>query len=132
MATASPIRIGPLATASRSISSPPARLIAPATPPPIHRWVFAAFTTASGVDIGHLTQLPRTRAAVATLARNVDRVRRHFDVPLLLENVAWTWRWPDDEMDEAAFYAEVVAARQRVAALNHASAASSDFISKCF
>ena len=70
----------------------------------------AAFTQAAGVEIGHLTQLPRTRAAVRALARNVDRVRRHFGMPLLLENVAWTWRWPDDEMGEGDFYAEVVAA----------------------
>jgi uncharacterized protein (UPF0276 family) len=70
----------------------------------------AAFTAASGVEIGHLTQLPRTRAAIAVLKHNVDRARRHFSVPLLLENVAWTWRWPDDEMDEGSFYAEVVAA----------------------
>jgi uncharacterized protein (UPF0276 family) len=70
----------------------------------------AAFTTAAGVEIGHLTQLPRTRAAIAALRNNVDRVRRHFSMPLLLENVAWTWRWPDDEMSEADFYAEVVAA----------------------
>lgn len=68
----------------------------------------AAFTAASGVELGHLTQLPRTRAAIATLAKNVDRVRRHFDVPLLLEDVAWTWRWPGDEMDDPAFYAAVI------------------------
>src|SRR3990170_3180208 len=47
VAMASPTWIGPLPMASRSISSPPARLIAPATPPPIHKWVFAALTTAS-------------------------------------------------------------------------------------
>ena len=70
-----------------------------------------SFTRAGGVDIGHLTQLPRTREAVATVARNVAVARRLFpDVPLLLENVAWSVLWPDDEMDEAAFYHEVVAA----------------------
>src|SRR5262245_8690068 len=45
--TASPSSIGPLATASRSISAPPAPLIAPATPAPIQRWLFAAFAIAS-------------------------------------------------------------------------------------
>lgn len=71
----------------------------------------ASFTRAGGTDIGHLTQLPRTRAAVDVLARNVDRVRRVLpDVPLLLENVAWSFLWPDDEMDEATFYHEVVRA----------------------
>ncbi len=70
-----------------------------------------SFTRAGDVDIGHLTQLPRTRAAVAVVARNVAAVRRVLpDVPLLLENVAWSLRWPDDEMDEATFYQEIVAA----------------------
>jgi uncharacterized protein (UPF0276 family) len=70
-----------------------------------------SFTRAGGSDIGHLTQLPRTRDAVAVFARNVDRARRLLpDVPLLLENVAWSFLWPDDEMDEAAFYQEVVRA----------------------
>src|SRR5829696_7046267 len=47
VATASPTSIGPFATASRSISSPPARLIAPATPAPIQSASFAAFVIAS-------------------------------------------------------------------------------------
>ena len=71
----------------------------------------ASFTRAGGVDIGHLTQLPRTRAAVAILAANVERARRLLpDVPLILENVAWSLLWPDDEMDEPSFYQEVVRA----------------------
>jgi uncharacterized protein (UPF0276 family) len=70
-----------------------------------------SFTRAGGSDIGHLTQLPRTREAVAVFARNVDRARRLLpDVPLLLENVAWSFLWPDDEMDEPTFYQEVVRA----------------------
>jgi len=70
-----------------------------------------AFTRAGGIDIGHLTQLPRTRAAIRTVAQNVARARRVLpDVPLLLENVAWSLQWPDDEMDEATFYHEIVAA----------------------
>jgi uncharacterized protein (UPF0276 family) len=70
-----------------------------------------AFTRGREREIGHLTALPRTRAAVASLARNVALARRQLpDVPLLLENVAFTLQWPDDEMDEASFYQEVVAA----------------------
>lgn len=70
-----------------------------------------AFTRAGACEIGHLTQLPRTRAAIAVLARNVARARALLpDVPLLLENVAWSFRWPDDAMDEGSFYGEVVAA----------------------
>lgn len=70
-----------------------------------------SFTRAGGSDIGHLTQLPRTREAVAVVARNVDRARRLLpDVPLLLENVAWSLLWPHDEMDEPTFYQEIVRA----------------------
>jgi uncharacterized protein len=70
-----------------------------------------AFTRAGGVDVGHLSQLPRTREAVQVVARNVAKVRRVLpDVPLLLENVAWSVLWPDDEMDESTFYQEIVAA----------------------
>lgn len=60
-------------------------------------------------EIGHLTQLPRSREAVKVVARNVARLRSRLpDVPLLLENVAWSVLWPDDEMDEATFYCEIV------------------------
>jgi len=70
-----------------------------------------SFTRAGSVDIGHLTQLPRTREAIRVVARNVAQVRRVLpDVPMLLENVAWSVRWPDDEMDEPTFYQEIVAA----------------------
>lgn len=82
-------------------------------PPVISEHV--AFTRGREREIGHLTPLPRTRAAVAVVARNVARARRHLpDVPFLLENVAATLEWPPasdgDELDEATFYREVVAA----------------------
>ncbi len=70
-----------------------------------------AFVRGRDREIGHLTPLPRTRAAVAVVARNVATARRHLpDVPLLLENVACTLDWPDNDFDEPTFYHEVVAA----------------------
>jgi uncharacterized protein len=46
---------------------------------------------------------------VSVVARNVAAARRLLpDVPLLLENAAWTFRWPGDEMDEPSFYGEIV------------------------
>jgi uncharacterized protein (UPF0276 family) len=70
-----------------------------------------AMTRGGGREIGHLTALPFTREAVRVVARNVASARRVLpDVPLLLENVAWTFRWPEDEMPEGAFYAEVARA----------------------
>jgi uncharacterized protein (UPF0276 family) len=70
-----------------------------------------AFVRAGGVPIGHLTGLPFTPEAVRAVARNVARARRLLpDVPLLLENVAWSFRYPEDAMDEGDFHAEVAAA----------------------
>jgi uncharacterized protein (UPF0276 family) len=68
-----------------------------------------AFVRAGGREIGHLTQVPFTRASALVVARNVDVARACLpDVPLLLENTAWTFRWPDDELDEATFFGEIV------------------------
>lgn len=70
-----------------------------------------AFTRAGGREIGHLTTLPFTREAVRVVARNVAAVRRFLpDVPLLLENVAWSFRWPEDELSEGEFYCAVAEA----------------------
>jgi hypothetical protein len=69
----------------------------------------AAFTRGRGREIGHLTPLPRTRSAVRALARNVAAARKYLpDVPLLLENIACSLKWPDEELDEGAFH-ELVA-----------------------
>lgn len=71
----------------------------------------AAFTRAAGREIGHLTSLPFTRQAVRVVARNVATARRLLpDVPLLLENVAWTLRWPEDAMSEGDFHHELTRA----------------------
>lgn len=71
----------------------------------------AAFVRAGGREIGHLTALPFSREAVAVVARNVAAARRHLpDVPFLLENAAWGFRPPGDEMDEGTFHAELVRA----------------------
>lgn len=70
-----------------------------------------SFTRGGDCEIGHLTRLPYTRAAVAAVARNVAATRRRLpDVPLLLENTAATFVWPDDELDEPDFYAAIVKA----------------------
>ncbi|MBL9024936.1 MAG: DUF692 family protein, partial [Myxococcales bacterium] len=69
----------------------------------------AAFVRSGGVEIGHLTPVPFSRAAADVIARNVARARRRLpDVPLLLENVAWPLRPGGDEMSEAEFYALLV------------------------
>jgi hypothetical protein len=70
-----------------------------------------ALTRGGGREIGHLTAVPFTRETVSTVARNVNALRRHLQgVPLLLENIAWTFRYPEDEMDEGTFHAEIAEA----------------------
>lgn len=70
-----------------------------------------AFVRGGPREIGHLTPVPCTLDAVKVVARNVAEARRHLpDIPLLLENIAWTFRWPGDTLREADFYAAVVEA----------------------
>jgi len=62
-----------------------------------------AFVRAGGVEIGHLTPLPRTREALEVLAENIQTAKRVLPVPLALENIAVLFDWPEAEMDEAQF-----------------------------
>lgn len=67
-----------------------------------------AFVRSGTREIGHLTGLPFTRAALSVIARNVAHARKQLpDIPLLLENIAWTFTWPESEMPEPAFYQEI-------------------------
>ncbi len=47
-----------------------------------------AFVRADGIEAGHLLPVPRTRAALAVLAANIERTRRELPVPLAVENIA--------------------------------------------
>jgi uncharacterized protein (UPF0276 family) len=70
-----------------------------------------AWTRAGGIEVGHLTPLPFTRAAVETVARNVEALRCALPgVPLLLENIAYTLPLPGSEMSEPEFVRAVVEA----------------------
>ena len=72
-----------------------------------------SFVRAGGREIGHLTELPMTRASIAVVVKNVTALRRELpDIPLLLENVARAFVWDerDHEMSEGDFYAEIVRA----------------------
>jgi len=76
-------------------------------------WVseHVAFTRSGGVDIGHLTPLPFTMEAIETVARNVETLRAATrDVPILLENIAYTFIAPGQEMSEAQFVSGVIGA----------------------
>ena len=67
-----------------------------------------SFTRAGGWPIGHLSPLPFTREAVDVVCRNIATVRRHLDIPLILENISYTLTLPGGQMSEAEFLAEVV------------------------
>ncbi len=66
-----------------------------------------AFTRAGGVEIGHLSPLPRTRQAGDVFSRNVERVSERIHPPLILENITWLVDIPGAEMSEAQFVASV-------------------------
>lgn len=83
-----------------------ARLVEALAPPWISEHL--AFTRAGGRDIGHLMPLPFTREAVHVVAANVRRLRAAVgEVPILLENIAYTIALPG-EMTEAAFVRDVL------------------------
>lgn len=67
-----------------------------------------AFTTAGGVDIGHLSPLPFTFEALDVLCRNVAEARRFIDAPLILENITYTLTMPGAEMTEGEFLTEAL------------------------
>ncbi|MYS22376.1 DUF692 family protein [Streptomyces sp. SID4948] len=67
-----------------------------------------AFTRAGGLNAGHLLPVPRTWDALGVLAENVRIARGGLPVPLALENIAPLLAWPDDELSEGEFLAELV------------------------
>ncbi|PXX65494.1 hypothetical protein DFR70_104558 [Nocardia tenerifensis] len=67
-----------------------------------------AFVRAGGVEAGHLLPVPRSRAALDVLARNISRTQDGLGVPLAVENIAALFDWPDDEYAESEFLAELV------------------------
>jgi len=67
-----------------------------------------SFTHAGGIAIGHLATLPYTREAAEVVARNVETVRSHISIPLILENVTATVLIPGSELNEAEFLTEVL------------------------
>ncbi|MFE3441516.1 DUF692 domain-containing protein [Nocardia sp. NPDC059180] len=67
-----------------------------------------AFVRAGGLEAGHLLPVPRTRASLEVLTRNIARTQNDLPVPLAVENIAALFNWPDDEFTEAEFLTELV------------------------
>jgi uncharacterized protein (UPF0276 family) len=68
-----------------------------------------AFVRAGGLDSGHLLPVPRTRDALEVVCANIAEAQARLPVPLALENIATLIEWPETELSEADFLAEVVA-----------------------
>lgn len=62
-----------------------------------------SFTRAGGIDIGHLTPLPKTDAVLSVLHDNIARLQDTIQTPLILENITDTIRYPKEQYDGADF-----------------------------
>ncbi|HEU5472600.1 MAG TPA: DUF692 domain-containing protein [Actinophytocola sp.] len=67
-----------------------------------------AFVRSHGRDVGHLLPVPRTRASLDVVVANVRIAQDALGVPLALEHIASVLSWPEDELTEARFVAEVI------------------------
>lgn len=67
-----------------------------------------SFCRAGGLEVGHLTPLPRTRDSVDVMVDNVNRVQADLPVPIALEPIAVLFDWPDPELTEAEFLNEIL------------------------
>ncbi|MER5767245.1 DUF692 domain-containing protein [Streptomyces sp. NPDC001985] len=67
-----------------------------------------ALTASPRLEAGHLLPVPRTRDALGVLCENVRIAQDSLPVPLALENIAALISWPDEELTEGQFLAELV------------------------
>ncbi|AYJ49500.1 DUF692 domain-containing protein [Rhodococcus sp. P1Y] len=67
-----------------------------------------AFVRAGGAEAGHLLPVPRTYEALDVLARNITVTQSGLPVPLAVENIAALFDWPDDELSDGEFLAELI------------------------
>ncbi|GAA1524876.1 DUF692 domain-containing protein [Streptomyces albidochromogenes] len=65
-------------------------------------------TASPRLEAGHLLPVPRTWDALDVLCENVRIAQDSLPVPLALENIAALINWPDEDMTEGQFLAEVV------------------------
>lgn len=65
-------------------------------------------TASPGLEAGHLLPVPRTWDALDVLCENVRIAQDALPVPLALENIAALISWPDEELTEGQFLAELV------------------------
>ncbi|MFJ4918556.1 DUF692 domain-containing protein [Streptomyces sp. NPDC088725] len=67
-----------------------------------------ALTASPVLEAGHLLPVPRTWDALRVLCENVRIAQDSLPVPLAVENIAALISWPDEDMSEGQFLAELV------------------------
>jgi uncharacterized protein (UPF0276 family) len=67
-----------------------------------------AFVRGGGLEAGHLLPVARTRESLELLVENVAAAQAALPAPLVLENIAALVEWPDAELREADFLAELL------------------------
>ncbi|MBP6746513.1 DUF692 domain-containing protein [bacterium] len=67
-----------------------------------------AFVRAGNIESGHLLPVRRSEANLAVVCENIESVKAGLTVPFVLENIACTFDWPDNEMDEVTFVKAIV------------------------
>ncbi len=67
-----------------------------------------AFVRGEGLESGHLLPLPHHEAMLEVVIENVRYVQARLPVPLVIENIASLFEWPDATMDEADFLNRLV------------------------
>lgn len=65
-------------------------------------------TASPRLEAGHLLPVPRTWDALDVFCENVRIAQDSLPVPLALENIAALITWPDEELTEGQFLAELV------------------------
>lgn len=66
-----------------------------------------AFTRAGGLEIGHLTPIPRTKASLRVFQRNIEKLKQSVSVPIILENITETIVFPGEAIEQAEFLTEL-------------------------
>lgn len=67
-----------------------------------------AFVRGGGRETEHLLPVPRTREALEIVIENVREAIARLPVPLVLENIAHVFEWPEDELEDAEFVSAVL------------------------
>ncbi|MFT3880824.1 MAG: DUF692 domain-containing protein [Gemmatales bacterium] len=67
-----------------------------------------AFVRGGGLETGHLLPVASSHEMLEIVIENVNQARAALPVPLALENISTLFQWPDPEMDEADFLAELL------------------------